>query len=158
MAIKPFSLFNRVLSDLLKNEGSRALFNGYSAALALCSHGIIKMGIYEKLKSVSNGLNLVASSFASGMVSQMVTSALLYPITTVRIKLQQKQYVMNSKTDVIYNGFWSTVRITYARQGIRGFYRGLLLQLIKFGPSFGLFFVIYEELSKSMYKVLAKYS
>ena len=118
------------------------------------------MGLYEKLKSILLKLtsNSIAISFVSGMVSQMITSSLLYPITTVRTKLQQKQFTVSGKPNVIYDGFWNTVRVTYVRQGLRGFYRGILLQLLKLGPSFGLFFVIYEELSKRIMKVLVRFS
>ena len=139
-------------TDIYKNEGIMAFYKGYLAALVLCSHGIIKMVLYEYSKMLMEKLNITGNigSFISGTVSQILTSSLLYPLTTVRFRQQQKQYVMDGHFNIVYEGFMKTIKTIYVHQGIKGFYRGLMLQIVKLGPSFGLFFMIYEGMNKRL--------
>lgn len=70
----------------------------------------------------------VLALLACGSVSGSIGATSVYPLNLVRTRLQASG---SSGHPQQYNGIMDVVRHTYARDGWRGFYRGLLPTLAK---------------------------
>jgi hypothetical protein len=143
-----------VIKDLVKNEGLIGLYKGYSASLVLCSLGIVQMVCYEASMQFMKNTTRVRDSvkaFISGCWSRFVASTILYPVTTVRSRIQKRQYTMTElrafltqHEEVLYRNMFDCFAKTWAREGFYGFYKGYAPTIIKAVPQQGIFFVLYE--------------
>ena len=141
-----------------KNGMIRVLFKGLSASLLLCGNGIATFTLYElsKTKLGYKPLEKFSASkadlipFFAGMATKCLTSTLFYPLTTIRTRLQQKQYKVIDEQSASYNKFAETVRNMWRREGPLGFYKGISFALLKIVPSQGLFLMVYELCLKYM--------
>lgn len=91
------------------------------------------MSTFEALKLAharSTGQNepTVLAMLAFGSVSGSVGATSVYPLNLVRTRLQASG---SSGHPQKYSGMMDVVHITYAREGWRGFYKGLLPTLAK---------------------------
>jgi solute carrier family 25 phosphate transporter 23/24/25/41 len=66
----------------------------------------------------------------------------VYPLNLVRTRLQASG---SSGHPQVYTGMWDVVGKTYAKEGVRGFYRGLLPTLAKVVPAVSISYVVYEH-------------
>lgn len=141
-----------------KNGAIRVLFKGLSASLLLCGNGIATFTLYElsKTKLGYRPLEKFSASkedlipFFAGMATKTLTSTFFYPLTTIRTRLQQKQYKLIDEKSASYNKFIETVSNMWRREGPRSFYKGLSFALLKIVPSQGLFLMVYELCLKFM--------
>jgi len=67
----------------------------------------------------------------------------MYPFTTVRTRIQQNQYINNSKEQK-YKGIWDVTSKTWKSEGVHGFYKGLGANILKGIPQKGIYFYFYE--------------
>jgi len=152
-----FIIFKKVLLDLLKNEGVLALYKGYITSLWLCTTGIVHMTCYEFIKRVAGKLlenhrslnNMVP--LVNGAFSRLIATSLMYPLTTIRTRLQKKQYTIrevakavSDKGEILYKGNIDCIKKIIRNEGLRGFYKGLIPNLCRVVPANGIFFFIYE--------------
>lgn len=70
----------------------------------------------------------VLALLAFGSISGSVGATSVYPLNLVRTRLQASG---SSGHPQIYSGAWDVVNKTWEREGVRGFYRGLLPTLAK---------------------------
>jgi solute carrier family 25 folate transporter 32 len=159
----PIDAFIRIVRE----EGFFSLWNGLGPSLLLVSNGAIQFMTYEELKKfagkyvVSNEHDLGPLHFlVMGGLAKTFSATLTYPLAVIRSRLYAKnaQVAMiqaaaeqTSKSTVqheaqrqAYVGFTDTIRKTYRKEGWRGFYRGLSVQLVKTAPSSAITFSIYE--------------
>jgi hypothetical protein len=71
-------------------EGPIGFYRGFSASILLSTNGATQLYLYETLKE-----NLPASSLyysLAGTLSKICSSVALYPLTTVKFRLQQEQH------------------------------------------------------------------
>ena len=85
-----------------------------------------------------------------------MASATLFPLITLRSRMQQKSYKREDlkgamrkekyslNKEVFYDGFRTSIKKIYRHEGMRGFYKGLLPNLIRVFPQSGIFFFVYE--------------
>lgn len=134
------------------NEGIRSFYRGYSASLILCSLGVVHMVSYEMLKRMLTNVSWMDAKikdFISGSGGRFVASTIFYPLVLVRSRIQKKQYLLKNgshgklclETDIIYKRLYESFKITYKREGLHGFYKGYLTNIIKTVPQQGVFFV-----------------
>ena len=64
-----------------------------------------------------------------------------YPYQVVRSRIQ------NHATSHIYPNIPTCIRLTYAQEGLRGFYKGLAPNLVRILPGTCVTFVVYENVS-----------
>ncbi|EJF61198.1 mitochondrial carrier [Dichomitus squalens] len=131
--------------------GFRAYYRGLTIGLVgVFPYSAIDMSTFEALKlaylrSTGKDEPGVLALLAFGSVSGSVGATSVYPLNLVRTRLQASG---SSGHPERYTGIMDVVQKTYAKDGWRGFYRGLLPTLAKVVPAVSISYVVYES-SKS---------
>ncbi|KAI1853707.1 hypothetical protein JX265_003960 [Neoarthrinium moseri] len=144
--------------QLFRTEGWRGFYRGLGISLFGVSHGAVQFAVYEPAKrvyftrrhrqlekggqvvdsplKVTNEATLLLSS-----ASKLVAGAVTYPYQVIRSRLQ------NFNADEHYGrGIQGVVRRTWAIEGIRGFYRGIVPGVIRVMPATWVTFLVYENM------------
>ncbi|KAI0702892.1 mitochondrial carrier [Cytidiella melzeri] len=128
--------------------GIRAFYRGLGIGLiGVFPYSAIDMSTFEGLKLAylrASGKEEpgVFVLLACGSVSGSVGATSVYPLNLVRTRLQASG---SSGHPQKYDGMMDVVRLTYAKDGWRGFYRGLLPTLAKVVPAVSISYVVYES-------------
>jgi solute carrier family 25 folate transporter 32 len=142
-----------------KVDGFRGFWSGMTPSLLLSSNGALHLFLYENFKVLGDTESSLWRTAAAGSLSKSLASFLTYPLQTIKFRLQQEQHTeirllralninRTPQSDKFFSGVWNCAVTTYTREGFRGFYRGLTLNLLRVAPSNGLFFVLYELVSQ----------
>lgn len=134
-----------LMRHIARHEGVIALYRGLSASLLGVSHVAIQLPLYERLKaelrarreSASGTDTAVQDVVAASTVSKLLASATTYPHEVVRARLQ------DSRVPVSLLGMTKQI---WSAEGVRGFYRGLQVNIVRVLPSTVVTFVAYEWL------------
>ncbi|XP_021949231.1 mitochondrial folate transporter/carrier [Folsomia candida] len=135
------------LVKVYKMEGIRGLYKGLIPGMFGVSHGAIQFMTYEEMKTMYNTYRnmpidskLATSEYLSfAAISKLIAAASTYPYQVVRARLQDQHRV--------YEGVIDVMRQTWRNEGLRGYYKGLLPNLIRVVPATAITFVVYEETS-----------
>ena len=84
-------------------------------------------------------------NFICGSISKCVAVLLTYPFTTVRTRIQQNQFFGNRK-EAKYSSVMNITKRLVSEEGIGGFYKGLMANMMKGIPQRGIYFYFYEWL------------
>jgi solute carrier family 25 (mitochondrial folate transporter), member 32 len=134
------------LKTIIREEGFMGLYQGIFPALLLTSHGAVQFASYEYMKVRMQEMQPTAEqpawvSVLLGGTSKIIASTATYPYQVMKSRLQQRgiggKYLYSSSLDC--------VRQTWKLEGTRGFFRGLIPNVMKVTPSAALTFVVYEE-------------
>lgn len=143
--------------ELSSQHGIRGYFRGYSLSILLALNGVSQMSTYKFLKykldkiyGENNAPNHLIA--LGGAVSRIMTSVVLHPITTVRTRYQQTQFVQAALHEQKYTSIPDIFKKTYSQEGYRGFYKGLIPMTLRTLPSHSLFFLVYENTKNYMTK------
>ena len=82
-------------------------------------------------------------------MAKFTSSIIMYPITTIRTRYQQEQHLVDSKGPKYSGNYDITVRII-KEEGLRGFYKGFGVNLVKGFIQRGLYFYCYEIAKKML--------
>lgn len=128
-------------------EGIAGLYKGITPGIFGVSHGALQFMAYEEMKKFyTNYYDLPPDSklgtleylnFAA--LSKLFAASVTYPYQVVRARLQDQH-----KT---YNGVIDVLKSTWRFEGIVGFYKGLLPNLLRVTPATAITFVVYEHVS-----------
>lgn len=129
------------------NEGIRGLYKGFVPGIWGVSHGAIQFMAYEELKSsYNNYLNQSIDTklgtleyLACAAISKFIAAVTTYPYQVVRARLQDQTST--------YKGAIDCVRTTFRNEQFRGFYKGLVPNLLRVVPATAITFVVYEKVS-----------
>ncbi|CDO71264.1 hypothetical protein BN946_scf184908.g21 [Trametes cinnabarina] len=133
--------------------GIRAFYRGLTIGLiGVFPYSAIDMSTFEALKlaylrSTGKDEPGVLALLAFGSVSGSVGATSVYPLNLVRTRLQASG---SSGHPERYTGILDVVKKTYARDGWRGFYRGLLPTLAKVVPAVSISYVVYESSKRKL--------
>lgn len=142
----------RGLTDCLlkthRKEGVRGLYRGLIPGLIGTLHGAVQFLVYENLKKISSTANLENKSRSSSVseylvmssTSKVVASVITYPYQVVRCRLQLSG-------DQFKPSVLGIVLQTWRQEGIIGFYKGIVPNVLRVLPGTCITFLIYEELS-----------
>ena len=144
-----------VVKKIWKLDGIKGFFAGLVPGLMLCSNGAFNLYFYEMQKEIIHNHSTLFIGLI-GMNSKLLASILTYPLQLIMINLQQEQYtstihIKSSRLqqEITKNKFFSgtlhCVKKTFHNEGIKGFYRGLSIQMMRTVPGNGLFFMLYES-------------
>ncbi|CDW57754.1 Mito carr domain containing protein [Trichuris trichiura] len=153
--------FIDVLRKTFLTEGIRGLYKGFLPGIIGTSHGALQFMAYEELKATFGAsepvgifsiklLNLSGfyfSFFLQRVVEHLCFAALskvfavcsTYPYQVVRARLQDQH--------ANYAGIFDVVKKTWRREGMLGFYKGLLPSILRVTPATCVTFVVYEKVS-----------
>ncbi|TPX67576.1 hypothetical protein SpCBS45565_g03731 [Spizellomyces sp. 'palustris'] len=140
------------LKRLWSEEGLRGLYKGMIPAFFGVSHGALQFMAYEEMKKwrqeampgkdinkLDTGEYLVMAA-----TSKVFATVCTYPYQVLRSRLQ---YQIGHQS-VVYKGVLGTIKIIYSREGIRGFYKGMGINIIRVLPGTCVTFGVYEGVSK----------
>lgn len=126
--------------SISRHEGNLGYFRGLSAAVGTI---VPYMGLffssYELFHQVLGGrqMPLGSGDAVAGVMASVVAKTATFPLDLVRKRLQV-QGPMRTKyvhTNIpYYAGVWRGLYSIWLKEGVRGWYRGLTVSLIKVGP------------------------
>ncbi|KAI0471094.1 mitochondrial carrier domain-containing protein [Xylariaceae sp. FL0804] len=147
---------------LLRAEGWRGFYRGLGISLFGVSHGAVQFAVYDPLKRAylarrrrrhgenGNGSNNSSGSGNGAManeatlvissLSKLVAGAATYPYQVIRSRLQ------NYDAEARFGrGIRGVARRTWAEEGARGFYRGIVPGVVRVMPATWVTFLVYEN-------------
>ncbi|KAI1115759.1 mitochondrial folate carrier protein [Nemania sp. NC0429] len=148
-------------AQLWRTEGWRGFYRGLGIGLFGVSHGAVQFAVYDPLKQMyirrwrgrspghpdglgeqqqqqqrmTNEATLVISS-----VSKLVAGAVTYPYQVIRSRLQNYD-----AEERFGRGIRGVVKRTWAEEGWRGFYRGIIPGVVRVMPATWVTFLVYEN-------------
>ena len=81
-------------------------------------------------------------NFSAGIIAQMCGSISWVPMEVIKEKMMIQGQVQTTKS---YTGSFHMIKDVLAREGIRGVYRGYVLQQLTYGPFNGLAIMFYNQ-------------
>uniref|UniRef100_A0A8C4NMD1 Solute carrier family 25 member 32 n=1 Tax=Eptatretus burgeri TaxID=7764 RepID=A0A8C4NMD1_EPTBU len=135
------------LTKIYKHEGIRGLYKGFVPGLFGTSHGALQFMAYEELKKRYNEhllrpttTHLSTHEYLSmAALSKTFAVASTYPYQVVRARLQDQH--------TSYAGVWDVMKCTWRNEGLRGFYKGMVPNILRVTPACCITFVVYEQMS-----------
>ncbi|XP_070604273.1 solute carrier family 25 member 32 [Erythrolamprus reginae] len=132
---------------IYRHEGIRGLYKGFVPGLFGTSHGALQFMVYEDFKSRYNKYKSRPSQVKLSTLEYITMAALskifavtaTYPYQVVRARLQDQHNRYSGVLDVMHR--------TWRKEGIHGFYKGILPNVIRVTPACCITFVVYEKVS-----------
>ena len=124
-------------------------------SVILSMNGFIQMYVYEAFKQMIHSLDsdhynhtigaylFNAKAFFSGGVAKLISGTIMHPITTIRTRYQQNQYIVETGKPK-YSGMADIVTRILRDEGVLGFYKGFYVNLVKGFLQRGVYFYFYE--------------
>lgn len=135
----PKSLYDFAFS-LYQQKGLKGFYAGSGpASIQVVPYMGLNFAIYDYLTEEKRG---VGFSAYAGMISGCVSKIIVYPIDTIK-KRMQEQAVFGPSGDT-YEGTVDCLLKMSRKEGIRSFYRGLIPSVWKTGIATGLSFSLYR--------------
>jgi len=150
-----------VVRAILAERGPLGLYRGLSVAFFVNVPALaISFSVYGSMKDrfLSLHSNLYANLFIgdddrltplaaliSGSVSGMISSLLLYPADVIRRRMQ-----LGSAPSSSPMAARAHVKQILRQEGLRGFYRGILPEMLKVAPMVGVTFCCYEFIAAAL--------
>jgi len=132
-------------SNIIKNEGFKALYKGLGASYLGISETVIQLVLYEHLKkSFQRHLepNEQLQSYhviaAAGM-AKFVACTATYPHEVIRTRLREQK-----GSRLGYNGAVHGLVQMWKHEGMRGWYAGYTTHLLRVVPNAAILFAVYE--------------
>jgi len=137
------------LSTTYKADGVKGLYRG--AGASLCGIFIYRglyFGVYDSGKAMWISENdMLIKKFFFAQMCVIFSESIAYPTDTVkRVMMMQ-----SARKDVMYNGLFDCIKKLYQKDGLPGFWKGNVSNMMRsFGSSICL--VLYDELKKAKTK------
>lgn len=141
------------LRSIYRVEGARGFFHGLTPTLFGVSHGSLYFMAYEKLKlwrrqsKRSSELSNV-DTLATASLSKVFAGSITYPHQLVRARMQT--YDPSLTVPVRGLGLIGTVKAVWIHEGLIGFYKGMVPNLLRVVPSTCVTFLVYENVRWSL--------
>ncbi|KAJ1303145.1 hypothetical protein OPQ81_011346 [Rhizoctonia solani] len=144
---------------IYRSEGWRAFYRGLLPSLLGVTHVAVQFPLYEQLKHwFADRKGITTVQLSSGTIllcsalSKMTASIATYPHEVIRTRLQiQRNPQSGALTDArTYRGFMQTTIRVVRREGWRGLYKGLSINLIRTVPNAAVTLVTYELLMRRL--------
>jgi hypothetical protein len=88
-------------------------------------------------------------AFTAGGIAKFISSLVMYPLTTIRTRYQQTQFITDSIKPK-YSSSFDIVRKIVSEEGVTGFYKGFTINLVKGFIQRGIYFYFYELAKKTL--------
>ncbi len=152
--------FHRTMVNIWRTEGLRPFFRGMVPTVggAIPYEGI-KFGFFDGIQAMwvaqlrrrddpeaePPKLSLVGK-LVCGAVAGIAAGGIMYPNDTVRRRMQVAGAMGGGAEDRVFTGPLDCARDTFARGGLRRFYRGVGPYLVRMVPNAAIQFAVYESL------------
>ena len=136
LQMKPPRTLWEFTQQLYKQQGIRGFYAGASpAVLQIVPYMGLTFTIYDHLTSRQQQHNksVLVSAYA-GSIAGGLSKILVFPLDTVKRRLQAQAFystTSNSTSDTPYRSMMDCFQRTYQREGITGFYRGVVPSVLK---------------------------
>ena len=155
-SVKIYTGLYGACKDIMRDEGTPGFFRGLSAAIGSI---VPYMGLfftsYEFFHGHIGGTTLPFSSgdAGAGVLASVLAKTFTFPLDLVRKRLQiqgptREKYIHTNVP--VYKGVWRGLYAIYKSQGIRGWYRGLTVSLLKAAPASAVTMYVYERTLHSL--------
>ncbi|WFD34186.1 hypothetical protein MCUN1_001023 [Malassezia cuniculi] len=130
---------------IYRTEGMAAFYKGLFPSLLGVTHVVIQFPLYEHFKAIAterrhgehlSPFDILLCSGGSKMLASMTT----YPHEVLRTRLQMHQPSSGER----YSNFFQSIMLIARKEGIRGFYKGMGVNLVRTVPNSGLTILTYE--------------
>jgi solute carrier family 25 folate transporter 32 len=132
------------LGQLYKSEGFKGYYRGIVPAMIGVSHGALQFMSYEYMKQhhpVQNQSTLEYITMAC--ISKTFATVCTYPYQVLKSRMQtQEKYLLQE-----YGSVSSTVQTIYKNEGLKGYYKGMGVNIIRVLPGTCITFAVYEALT-----------
>jgi solute carrier family 25 phosphate transporter 23/24/25/41 len=145
------------LATIHAEEGTRGLYRGLGATLVGVAPSLaINFAVYETLRSraaaAAPGAHPAALALAAGSAAGAVSAVCCFPLDLVRRRMQLPELrsvaaaasAAGRPPGGSIRAMPAAARAVLARDGLRGFYRGIVPELGKVVPGVGIAFSVYE--------------
>jgi len=132
------------LRTVWRTEGIAGLYRGITPGLVMTPHGGFQFAVIEECKRIvrqrrglePGQLQPAADIFFASALGKVIATSITHPILVVRVRLQDEHNAQSflSRNVTTYNGLLGSMRTIWVHEGIRGFYKGLLPNLLKAVP------------------------
>lgn len=147
---RSYASMSRAFVKIFKQEGLRGLYKGFIPGVFGVSHGALQFMAYEEMKRYyvryyeeATMDNLGTAEFlVFAATSKLFATSATYPYQVLRARLQDQHSQ--------YRGIWDCIKRTWQHEGYRGFYKGLVPNLLRVMPATAITFVVYENVSKAL--------
>jgi len=119
---KKYSGLSHAFFSIVQTEGVGGLFKGVGVSLIGVSEGTIQFTSYEQIKLVLGNHGVIGQLFAGGF-ARGIAGIITFPYILLRTTLQAP--------NTPYNNFSDACKKIYQSEGIAGFYKGLVPNLIR---------------------------
>ncbi|XP_053322666.1 mitochondrial folate transporter/carrier [Spea bombifrons] len=135
------------LGKIYRQEGIPGLYKGFVPGLLGTSHGALQFMAYEELKMKYNKylnrpnetkLNTL-EYISTAALSKIFAVSATYPYQVVRARLQDQHNRYSGVVDVISR--------TWRKEGVHGFYKGIVANILRVTPACCITFVVFENVS-----------
>ncbi|KAI8983504.1 mitochondrial carrier domain-containing protein [Pilobolus umbonatus] len=131
--------------EIMKKKGFFGLYSGFNLHLVRDTIGTgVYFGGYETIKYILSGQNKTAgpaTQFISGGLCGLMCWVVVFPLDLVKSMIQKEIGAPNPK----YKNTKECINDIYQNGGLRGFYRGIAVTLIRAFPIHSLNFLMYEQ-------------
>jgi len=142
-----YSGMTNALAQIYRQEGVKGLYRGFVPGLFGVSHGVIQFTAYEEMKKHYNRYRGAAHNarfsdleyLTFAALSKSVAAFTTYPYQVLRTRLQDQHRQ--------YRGLGEVIVALWKYEGVKGFYKGLVLSLTRVVPATMITFVTYENIS-----------
>ena len=147
-SISEYQNCRKQVREITSQNGIKGFLKGLQLSLVLSFSGVVQMYVYEGAKILYDKLDIPSSAFnekhfVCGSLSKVFSVLLSYPITTMRTRLQQNQFIGNTGKEK-YSGVGDLFLRTMREEGIQGFYKGITANLMRGVGQKGIYFYFYE--------------
>ena len=141
------------ISRIGREEGIKGLYRGIIPALFGVSHGALQFMVYEQAKMYQQEYpqTLVPKSIELlilASVSKIFASVCTYPYQVVKARMQTESRLLLEN----YNGVGDTIKSITKKEGIRGFYKGMGINIVRVLPGTCITFGVYELVTAISHK------
>jgi solute carrier family 25 (mitochondrial folate transporter), member 32 len=127
--------------QIYRSEGTRAFYKGLVPGIFGTIHGTIQFVSYEQMKDFY-ATTFQTTHFSTPIIltcsalSKLFAASTTYPYQVVRTRLQDQHQQ--------YKGVFDVIQRTYQREGVGGFYKGMVPALCRVVPACCITFIVYE--------------
>ncbi|KAE9610184.1 putative mitochondrial carrier protein [Lupinus albus] len=143
---------SRLTKDIWVHEGPRAFYRGLvPSLLGMIPYAGIDLTAYDTLKDMSKRYLLDSEpgplvQLGCGTISGAVGATCVYPLQVIRTRLQAQSRNSSNAYKGMSDVFWKTLK----DEGFRGFYKGLVPNLLKVVPAASITYMVYESMKKNL--------